>query len=192
MSPILGIIASQNYPRITGSYESIATVTVSSAVASVSFTSIPQTYKHLQIRAIARSTRAVTVEGCWIYMNSDTTNSPGSGNYAAHLLTGDGSTAGSTALVPTQGGMAPAIITAANAPASTFGVFICDILDYTDTNKFTTARTLTGEDENGAGRIRLNSGVWRNTAAITTIFMDTQGGGNFDQYSSFALYGIKG
>ena len=70
---------------------------------------------------------------------------------------------------------------------------IFDILDYTNTNKNTTTRALTGNETNGtAGQaILFSSGNWRNTAAITSILIYPSSG-NFSQYSSFALYGIKG
>ena len=66
MAPILGIWASQNYSRysITGSYESIATVTVGSGGSSyIEFTSIPGTYTHLQIRGILRNTGSSSSQG---------------------------------------------------------------------------------------------------------------------------------
>jgi hypothetical protein len=74
--------------------------------------------------------------------------------------------------------------------ANTFGTFILDILDYKDTNKYKTARSLDGSDANGSGEISLRSGSWRNTAAITSITLTPTGTG-IAQYSSFALYGIK-
>ena len=87
MSPILGIWASQNYPRVTNSYESIATVTVSTAVSSISFTSIPSTYKHLQVRLIGKVTTSGTSDTyAKLSFNSDTTYT----NYNGHDLYGDG------------------------------------------------------------------------------------------------------
>jgi hypothetical protein len=67
---------------------------------------------------------------------------------------------------------------------------ICDVLDYANTNKFKTLRSLTGNDRNGSGSIWLDSGLWRSTSAITSIKFTT--GTAFAQYSQFALYGIKG
>jgi hypothetical protein len=190
MTPILGIIASQITGHLsTNSYESIQTVTLGASQTTVTFSSIPQTYKHLQIRGIARSTRAVTLEGAWAYFNNDTSTT----TYAVHGIAGDGASASSYAIpTPNSGGLQGGIISAASATSSIFGVFVMDILDYTNTNKNTTTRSLTGADLNGSGTIRLISGLWLNTAAITSIKFDTQAGGDFTQYSSFALYGIKG
>ena len=189
MSPILGIWASQNYVRtLPGSYDSIATFNLTSSTTTVTFSSIPQTYKHLQIRGIARSTRAVTLEGAWAYFNNDTSTT----TYAVHGLAGDGASASAYAIpTPNSGGLQCGLIPAASATSSIFGGFVMDVLDYTSTNKNKVTRSLTGADLNGSGTIRLISGLWLNTAAITTIKFDTQGGGDFPQYSSFALYGIK-
>jgi trimeric autotransporter adhesin len=163
------------------SYESISTITVGAGGQStISFTSIPSTYKHLQIRWISQnSSAAYYVQSRF---NNDTTSS-----YATHRLVGNGAT------VSASGTFNESEIsnTPQSATASIFGVGVMDILDYTNVNKFKTTRTLGGWDENGSGRIELVSGLWRNTAAINRIdFLAFAG--NFTQYSSFALYGIKG
>ena len=67
-----------------------------------------------------------------------------------------------------------------------------DILDYTNTNKNKTVRVLQGFDENGSGVVAFNSFLYStNTNAITSLTL-TSSGTSFAQYSSFALYGIKG
>jgi len=189
VSPILGIWASANQSQFisTNSYESIATVTVGSGGASsISFSSIPSTYKHLQVRGIARTTRASDQDALVMQLNSDTGS-----NYSRHQLNGDGTSATGDAGTSTTG-MQINRFAASTATANTFGTMVSDILDYLDTNKYTTVRTLGGYDNNGSGLITLNSGSWRNTAAVTTITLTSLNGANFAQYSSFALYGIKG
>jgi hypothetical protein len=191
MAPILGIWASQNYSRysITGSYESIATVTVGSGGSSyIEFTSIPATYSHLQIRIISRDSRASqTLNNIEFIVNSDTGN-----NYAGHYLLGDGA----SAAAGVDGGSTPqanvslGISSSASATASVFGTTVVDILDYANTNKYKTFRSLMGIDNNGSGSIRLRSGLWMSTSAITAIKMTPSTSGSFQQYSSFALYGI--
>ncbi len=194
MSPILGIIASQNYPRITSSYESIATVTVGSGgSATVEFTSIPATYTHLQVRCISRSALSSSdIDSLAIRFNSDTGN-----NYAYHSLTGDG------ASVTASGAASQAAGIVGGEPSNThtsgiFGGYVIDILDYANTNKYKTVRSLGGVDTNNTGtekgQIRLQSTLWLDTSAISTITFAS--GGSFNrnlvEYSSFALYGIKG
>ena len=187
--PILGIIASAITGNlVTNSYESIATTTVGSGgTATITFSSIPATYTHLQIRQIARTTVATSVQtGNGIRFNSDTAS-----NYAIHQLFGDGSSANASAIVP-DSYIFYSANTGTSAGANIFGVAVIDILDYANTNKFKTVRTLAGADLNGSGSIYSRSGLWRSTSAISTITIDCRDSGVFTEYSSFALYGIKG
>lgn len=169
------------------SYDSIATVTVGGGGASsISFTSIPATYTHLQVRCFVRSAGASA--NLTMQINGDTAN-----NYTYHVLYGDGSTvtaAGAgTGLPYNFTGYMPISSSTANA----FGTAVTDILDYTNTSKYKTTRSLVGADMNGSGLVQLASGLWLNTNAITQLdFKVSNGGSNFAQYSSFALYGIKG
>ena len=185
--PILGIIASSKLTAVPSSYESIATVTVGSGgAANVEFTSIPATYTHLQVRAIGRTTRAETNDALNMQFNADTGS-----NYSWHRLDGDGASASASAAT-SQTTIIVDRFSAATATASMFGVFILDILDYANTNKYKTTRNLGGYDLNGSGLITFASGLWRSTSAITSIKLVSRNAGNLSQYSSFALYGIKG
>jgi hypothetical protein len=79
---------------------------------------------------------------------------------------------------------------------SGFGGIVMDLLDYKDTNKYTTVRVLGGVDTNGTvggigGAVMITSGSWRNTVAVTSIKLYGDSA-NLAQHSSFALYGIKG
>ena len=163
------------------SYESIATVTVGSGgSATVSFTSIPATYTHLQIRGIARADTNVTLG---LQFNSDTGN-----NYSRHYINGNGASVGA-------GGSAnnnSAYVGTAATATSAFGANIIDILDYANTNKYKTTRTLSGGDNNGSGFVQFMSGNWRNTNAVTSIDIFQVNGDTLTQYTQFALYGIKG
>jgi len=183
--PILGIIASAISGNLN-SYESIATGTGTGSSGTITFTSIPQTYTHLQIRWIGRGSSADNNIDMYCYLNGNTTQS----NYTKHALRGNGATAtasGSAAsAAPIMGNP-----TAANLNADMMGVGIIDILDYTNTNKYKTQRAITGEEENGAGNVWLFSSLFMNSAAITSLSLVTQTG-NWTTDSSFALYGIKG
>lgn len=186
MSPILGIWASAIQPSLNAtSYESIQTVTLSSAASTISFTSIPGTYKHLQIRGIGRAANSVTDENLIIQFNSDT-----GANYSLHNLYGTGSATGANASANATVSYF-ARVSGASSTANIFGVAVADILDYADTNKYKTLRSLSGHDQNGSGYITLMSGSWRNTAAITTVTIKNDSGSNIASGSTFALYGIK-
>jgi hypothetical protein len=171
----------------TGVMFPIQMVSVGAAGASsVEFTSIPSTYKHLQIRVIGRGTQSAASTYLQVQFNGDTA----SNYYGAHWLNGSGSAATAGA-----DGAANVIyverIPAGNATASIFGVNLIDVLDYGSTSKYKTTRNLGGYDANGSGQITLSSGLWRSTSAITSITI-TPAASNFAQYSQFALYGIKG
>ena len=170
------------------SYESIATVTLSSSQATISFTSIPATYKHLQIRSLSRNTGAGTAySDIKMLFNSDT-----GANYSIHYVDGTGASV-TQAGVGTRSDPRGGLSVDGGTTASIFGANVTDILDYSNTNKYKTTRTIGGVDINGAGGgSRLESGVWTNTAAITRIDFTDLSGSNFAQYSSFALYGIEG
>jgi hypothetical protein len=185
ISSLIGIIASSGGVA-GGDYESIATVTVgATSVASVEFTSIPSTYQHLQIRAMGRISGATNSDNLVLQFNSDT-----AGNYNSHYLYGDGSSAAAGAETGSQTSAITGRLSGANLSSGIFGVSVIDILDYANTNKYTTNRTLCGVDANGSGIVMLESSLWRNTAAVTSIKLF--GSSNLVQYSSFALYGIKG
>jgi hypothetical protein len=169
-------------PRfIPSSYESIATVNVGSGgAANVQFTSIPSTYKHLQVRAIAYASSGGNIQG---QFNSDTGT-----NYVRHYMYGDGASAvggADTSINYVNFGYVP-------SSSNYFSAAVTDILDYTSTSKNKTIRTFTGYDANGSGLVVVYSGLWFATpTAITSINLTPQSG-TFSQYSSFALYGIKG
>lgn len=191
LNTISGLLSPSGVPT---DYESIATTTVGAGgSATVSFTSIPSTYSHLQLRYIAQTNRATySVDAVKFQLNSDTGN-----NYVWHFLTNAGASPGTTVV----SGATTSTSSWANSGAGTttgghFGTAILDVLDYTNTNKYKTGRYLSGLDTNGftsgfAGTVGINSGLWMNTAAITRIDIAPVTGTLFTQYSSFALYGIK-
>jgi hypothetical protein len=149
--------------------------------ASISFTSIPSTYTHLQVRATYST--AVADRSIRFTANGDTGS-----NYSWHYIQGDRSTATAGSVANIQYG----IIGIAPNSTSFGGVLVADYLDYANTNKFKTVRSLSGADMNGAGSyVQFWSSLWRSTSAISTITINPSSG-NWNQYSTFALYGIKG
>tara|TARA_R110000822_G_scaffold231076_1_gene363133 strand:+ start:442 stop:1023 length:582 start_codon:yes stop_codon:yes gene_type:complete len=193
MFPILGIMASQISGHLdAGAYESIATVTVGSPVSSITFSSIAADWKHLQIRYLAASTRATYgFDQMYMRFNSDTGS-----NYSSHQLIGNGSSA--TAAAQTSAtSMTIGDRNIGAAMPNTFGAGVIDVLDYQNSSKHKTARSLTGIDNNGTydgtyyPYINFSSGLWQSTVAVNAVSFTAQNG-DFKQYSSFALYGIKG
>jgi hypothetical protein len=198
MSPILGArggLAASAYGFTSavagpGDYESIATTTLSSNQATVTLSSIPTTYKHLQIRLTTitnRPTYGINAIGM------DSFSGDTASNYSGHLLEGDGSTAYASGSANSTGFN---IGQTGTGVVGNFGVTIIDILDYANTNKYKTVRALSGTDCNGlvsgyGGCVGLYSGNWRSTSAVTSLRFYLANSANFTQYSSFALYGVK-
>jgi hypothetical protein len=184
----LGSVWSDGYTHVytpPSDFDSIATVTVgSTSQTTITFSDIPQTYKHLQLRIMAKGNLATTVYSVGMRFNSDSGT-----NYSYHRLTGNGSSASSTGSYPQSTIYFDATGTTAT---NIFAASMIDIVDYTNTNKYKTVKTLGGYDNNGAGSVGLQTSVWSSTAAITNISFTTVGYGDWLQYSQFALYGIKG
>jgi hypothetical protein len=190
VSPILGILASSQQGALAvGDYESIATTTVGAGgTASITFSSIPSTYTHLQIRGIIRNDASGGGGAeATLQFNSNTSN-----YVTLHQIYGSGSSAVASSDLTQPSRIYPSFNPKSGATANVFSGFVMDILDYGNTNKNKTVRTLSGWDANGDGFIIFRSGMWMNTSAISSITIGMESTFNFAQYSSFALYGIKG
>ena len=182
--PILGTIASQVPGKIVpGAFESIATYSYGAGGygQSVTFSSIPQNYKHLQLR-INQSTSSGN--NLRLQLNGDTSN-----NYSGHQFTAEGSAVYAAYQSAAYGWL---YIGYSVGLQGTPHMTVLDVLDYSNTSKYTTTRSLEANPmADSSGWLGLWSGNWRNTAAVTsmTIYIPS---GYYTEYSSFALYGIKG
>jgi len=186
--PILGVIAS-SYAQATSSYDFIEKITVSgSSTNSVTFSTIPTTYKHLQLRVMARNSRNAVNGPNWISFNGDTS----SANYKNPFLYSNGDTtstgSGFSTTDPGTG-----IAAAGNTAGSfQFGVALVTIPDYRGST-FKTLLSPGGFNNLDVGDhlSAMNGGLWLNTSAITSI--------TFSAFTNpliagsvFSLYGIKG
>jgi hypothetical protein len=171
-------------------YELIETSVVSgSSTSTITFSGLgtySTTYKHLQIRYAARSSVSATWDSGVLRFNSDTGN-----NYAIHGLGGTGSgspysEAGATraSILLAAGGLAGNLLT-----TNSFTGSVIDILDPYSTTKNKTTRELSGAT-GSEFRVRLGSGLWMNTASVTTIALTCSA--NWLAGSRFSLYGIRG
>ena len=164
---------------------SIATAVVDSNGASnITFSNIPQTFTHLQLRVLFKP----SANPSWanISFNSDTTYT----NYANHDLRGNGSSANSY-FGQGSGTYIYTILYVASPTSNIFAGGVVDVLNYASSNKNKTVRSLGGVDANGSGNADLASGLWTSTSPITSITINTNNGDSFTQYSKFALYGVK-
>jgi hypothetical protein len=166
--------------------ELISTQILGIAAATITFSSIPQTYKHLQLRVVVRGSQAFNgVSSYTIATNG------ASSVYSYHSLVGNGSSVTSfdgNTRAPNWG---IGVMSIGNDPANAFGASIYDFLDYTASSKNTTVRGLSGGFGAGVNNIRLDSGAYNATGATTSITL-SNGGGNFVVGSRFSLYGVKG
>jgi hypothetical protein len=169
------------------SFDLLETQILGSTQASVTFSSLSSysaTYKHLQIRSVARSTVAVTNMGYKIRFNGGAST-----DYSFHRLLGNGSTVTSFADAAATYFYITGGVVGSTGTANSFGVSVIDILDAFNTSKNTTTRTLNGNN----GNISLDSAGWFNTAAIDSIVMEADAGSpDFVSGSRFSLYGIRG
>jgi hypothetical protein len=182
-SNVLSASSNSVTPFVSTAFASIATTNVGAGgTASIAFSSIPQTYTHLQIRGITRNTSADNK--VIIQFNGDTTST----NYWEHAQYGSGGGVGSWGNNNNWLIYGPETGNTANV----FAPFVIDIYDYASTDKQKTIKVLTGFDANGAGYAWINSLLWTNTGAISSITLRDNASSNLAQYSSYALYGIKG
>jgi hypothetical protein len=172
-----------------GDYELIETTILGSSQASVVFSSLgtySSTYKHLQIRGVARSTRATfSIDSLSILFDSN-------GMTTYHRLFGNGSAADSN-----QETTSIVEISTDVATSGSFGGFVIDILDFYSTSKNKTVRALSGTISADAGgvtgkEVQLASAFRDSTSAITSVTLDPQFGANLVAGSRFSIYGIRG
>ena len=161
-------------------YTLIASNTVSTAVSSVTFSSIPSTYTDLLLKVCARTTRTANQEDLQISYNGSTAN------FTARLLQGTGTSAASYTDTRFYGS-APS----ASATASTFGNLEAYIPNYASANYKSASIDYVCENNATAAEEGLVASLWSDTAAITSIALTGASSGNFVQYSTFYLYGIK-
>jgi len=159
-------------------YESIATTTLSSAAANITFSSIPSTYTDLRlVIAGGFGTAGGGGNATIVRFNSDTGS-----NYSATFIYGDGSTAASfrsTSVTSIGIGLS----NSTQVQLSTM-----DIFSYAGSTYKTALAEWSG-DTNGSGQVRRNVGLWRSTSAITTILINNAD--NFASGTTATLYGIK-
>jgi hypothetical protein len=166
----------------------IASATLGSA-NTVSFSSIPQTFTHLQLRVFGRSQGGGNATFN-LQINGDSGANYG---YGYHYLLGDGASASSgTAGSGSQTSIQFPNIASSSETSGVFGNVVIDILDYTNTNKNKVTRAIGGYDNNGSGKVQLTSGLWLSTAAITLLtFASSVSPYTFAAGTRFDLYGIQ-
>lgn len=169
--------------------EHISTVYGTGSSTTITFTNIPQSYKHLQIRAVARTSYASTSDTFYAYNYN---NNTGSTNSSYHSLYATGSGVASSSSTGNFSSIL-GFVSGANASANSHGVVITDIPDYTSTAKNKTLQsywTYVNASENQVGLTSAVPFTLPGTGAITSISFICNG--NFSTTSRISLYGIRG
>lgn len=169
-------------------FDSIATSTGTGSSGTITFSSIPGTYQHLQLRCVMRNDNGADtgMGNITIQFNSDTGS-----NYTRHYIRGDGASVTVDGRASQSSAQSAQSVAGGGTTSNIMGVSIIDIHDYANTSKNKTVRYFDGVDLNGSGRIGLGSGLWMSTSAITSITL-TLNSSNFTTTSRISLYGIKG
>jgi hypothetical protein len=162
-------------------YEKIQSTTLGSAAANITFSSIPATYTDLRI-SFYTAPNLTTVSNVFIRYNGDSGS-----NYSFTRIFGNGSTVSSdastsqTKIIIGNG----ALSTTTNP--SFYGV---DIFSYAGST-FKTCLVDANNDNNGSGVVERTVGLWRDTAAITSITLNLEGGAiDLEPGTTATLYGI--
>lgn len=188
---LLGVLNSQVSGAAAGAYDLLETVELTSLASGVTFSGLDSytDYKHLQVRFTNRSNASSSNDRYLIWrFNNDT----GSNYYEGHYLRNVSSTVssgvwGAGTYIQTYGGVWAADY------AGVYGAGVIDILDFSDSNKYTTTRHLIGNYGNFSYTpvIETSSGLWRDTSAITEIDIALLSGGNWQAGTRFSLYGMR-
>jgi hypothetical protein len=168
---------------MTSTYEKIATTTLGSDAATVTFSSISGSYTDLVL--IAKASQDGSVGSISLRFNSDTGS-----NYSLTRMFGDGSAA-STAKSSNE--TAGGVVIIGNSAVSSAGTYIINIMNYSNSTTYKTCISR-GSDASSGGYISAYATLWRSTSAITSIdlkFGAIGGTTNARSGSTFTLYGIK-
>jgi hypothetical protein len=156
-------------------YEPIATQTLSSTAAIITFSSIPSTYTDLVLVVACLDSAAGRTR---LRLNTDSTT-----KYSRTNLVGNGSNANSyQASNDTQFDLSVAAGTSSTVPTAQ----IISINNYSNT---TTNKTILSRYSLASGATELMCGVYRSTSAINSVSYFTQG--TLQIGTTFTIYGIK-
>jgi hypothetical protein len=184
----LGIFSAAGAGVVSASsYELIETQILGSPSSSITFSSLgtySSTYKHLQIRMIGRSNFSGNSSAVFVRLNGDTGS-----NYSLHELTGNAFGVVSLGAA-SQTVMSAGEFPAANYAANIFSPAVIELLDFSSSTKNTTIRTLSGISGLRT-LVSLSSGLWNNTAAVTSVTVISGGGASFVAGTRMSIYGVK-
>lgn len=170
-----------------GSFESISTTTLSASTSSLTISSIPSGFQHLQLRCDVRvSAGSAAGNYANLRLNGDTGT-----NYTYNYIESNGSGGQGTGGTGNQDRLYGSYISNDGGNSSGyFSSMFIDIFDYSNTSKYKTWRCFGGYQDRSIGRISSMAGHWLSNTAVNSIFLEPQGA-SWVAGSTFALYGIK-
>jgi hypothetical protein len=188
MALSMGLLGAASFVAPAGSYDLLQTEILTGAQASVTFSSLGDyaaDYQHLQLRILAQEVNSLsTLTALFVRFNGDSGN-----NYAWHRLNGDGSSVTSSAATSSTQIQISDVVPRSNT-AGVWGAIVADILDPFEPTKNTTFRSLSGGLTSGESDVNLNSGLWNNTAAVSSIYLSGPAA-NLSTGCRFSLYGLR-
>ena len=170
--------------------EAISTTYLEADAASVTFSSIPATYEHLQLRFSPRSTSSGAGHLIMYIQFGTGGGAVDTGtNYSTHYMRGTGTTADASA-VTGAAYTSPVRMVQAGEVATLYSPTVVDILDYANANKNTTIMAVTSAMDAGSyPELGFGSGLWDATGAVDRIKLSHAS--SFTRGSEFTLYGLK-
>ena len=176
----------------TEAFESINSTTLSTDTSTITFSSIPSTYRYLQLRGNIRLERSGDLAGeLIIRFNNDST----ANNYRSYYAGVSGTTSTSTYAATQTGsqtGYYGLRLPANNSLSNNFGAFIVDIYDYSS-SAATTIRTSSGFLNNGTttSNEEFGGAMWNDGSTVHTISLHLAFGTAIKTNSTLDLYGVK-
>lgn len=163
------------------------TVTNPSLTGAIYMLNFSENYQHLQVRITGRSKVNGPISSLYYSFYRDGVSTPSA--FASHYLyTDGGGTVGAASNTGLGYMFAGSAFPGATATANVFSTIIIDLLDYTNTTKNKTVRTMYGHDRNGAGYVAFTSSVGVHPNAVNSAWFDTEG--SFAVGTRFDIYGI--
>lgn len=168
-----------------GAFHPIASQTLTSS-GDVYFTNIPQTFQDLFISVSGRSNQTASQGG---YFGGFNFNYGGNSNYSSTTIFGNSSSVASIRQTNQAGLWGDGFIPALSSRAGVFGAMNMHILNYANTTNFKTYLMQCASDTDGSGNTSMTTGTWRQTSAISTIYLTSSI--SFVPGSTISLYGIR-
>jgi hypothetical protein len=160
----------------TPTYTALANITLGSSASSVTFSSIPATYRDLVLIQSGTSTNT-SINSLQVRLNGDSGS-----NYPQVFMSGESNDTTSSASFTDTG------LICGYAISSGVVTNVAQIMDYSATDKHKTA--LSRHNSLPENRVRAIAGRWANTAAVTSLLCRIDSGASFNSGTTFALYGI--